>query len=142
MFNLPKVDFGINLKSSLAYSKKDTKIFTDILANVLIMEDIPGLAWQMDNDIKNYQGLIIKVSPYQNLETAKQKQILKWKIPTLCHNYSFVPKIDGAISISGCTFNSALIKFMWYLSNAKKLGSFEDSMKQSIIGEFYENLFN
>lgn len=131
-----KVDFGINLKSGLSYSRQDTKIFSNISANILIVEDIPGLPWLFDNNIKNYQGLFIKINPYQDLEEAKKKQVESWGMPTVCYNYLATPKIDATISISGCTFNAALIKFMWYLANAKKLGNYEDVMKQNIINEF------
>ena len=132
-----KVDFGINLKAGLKYCPKDTEIFQNISSKVLIIEDVLGVDWLWDKDIKNYQGLLIKTNPYQSLEKAKQQKILKWKIPTICHNYLFAHKVDGAVSMSNCTRSSALLKLMWYLANAKQAGSFEESMKQNLIGEFY-----
>jgi len=131
-----KVDFGINLKTGLIYSRPATKIFSNISSDVLVIDDVPGVDWSLDNDIVNYQGIFIRTNPYQDLEVAKQKKILKWKIPALCYNYLSVPKADGAISVSGCTYNAALIKFRWYLANAKDLGAYEETMKQNIIGEF------
>lgn len=131
-----KVDFGINLKSGLSYSRQDTKIFSNISANILIVDDIPGLSWSFDGVIKNYQGLFIKINPYQGLDEAKKKQIVAWGMPTVCYNYLTAQKVDNAVSISDCTFNTALIKFMWYLANAKKLGKYEDVMKQNIINGF------
>lgn len=132
-----KVDFGINLKAGLKYCPRDTEIFRKLTAKVLVIEDILGVDWLWDKDIKNYQGILVKTNPYQSLEKSKQQKIQKWKLPTVCHNYLFSPQINGAISLSGCTRNAALLKLMWYLANAKELGSFEDVMKQNLIGEFY-----
>ncbi|MBU1202960.1 asparaginase [Patescibacteria group bacterium] len=134
---LAKIDFGINLKSGLKYSTKKTEIYPSMSAKVLAIYDIPGIDWQFEQtDMAKYDGLFIKISPFQNLENVKIKKINNWKIPTVIFNSRYVPVVKGAVSVSGCTFNSALIKTIWALSNKKKLPDFENVMKQNIIGEF------
>jgi L-asparaginase/Glu-tRNA(Gln) amidotransferase subunit D len=132
-----KVDFGINVKSNLKYNKQSSKIYTDKLANILIIEDMPGTPWVLDKkSLDFYDGIFVKVSPYQNLEEAKQDQISKWKIPTVLYNYHLTSPIKGAVSISNCTKNTAIIKMRWALSQKIKNKNFENLMTQNVIGEF------
>jgi L-asparaginase/Glu-tRNA(Gln) amidotransferase subunit D len=130
-----KVDFGINVKSGLKYNKQLTKIYSDKLADILIIKDIPGVPWFFDQQaLSKYKGVFISISPYQALEKAKQDQIVQWKLPTVLYNYNLTSPVRGAISISNCTKNTAIIKTMWALSGKNK--NFENIMTQNIIGEF------
>ena len=73
-----KVDFGINVKSDLKYNKQTTKINTNLLADVLVINDIPSVPWFFDKKVlSKYKGVFIRVSPYQSLEKSKQDQIAK-----------------------------------------------------------------
>lgn len=132
-----KVDFGINIKSGLAYNKQKTKLYTNQLANILIIEDIPGLPWLFDKKtLAAYSGIFIKISPYQTLEKSKQDQIIKWKMPAVLYNYYLTSPVKGAVNLSNCTKNTAIIKTMWALGEGFKDKNFEDIMVQNIIGEF------
>lgn len=132
-----KVDFGINVKSGLNYNKQASKIYTNKLANILIIEDIPGLPWFFDKKaLSSYRGIFIKINPYQTLEKSKQDQIVKWKLPVFLYNYHLTSPVKGAINLSNCTKNSAIIKAMWALGEDFKDKSLENIMTQNIIGEF------
>lgn len=134
-----KVDFGINVKSDLNFNKQKTKIYTDKLADILVIEDIPGVAWFFDKKIlSSYKGIFVKIKPYQALEKTKQEQINKWKLPTVLYNYHLTSPVRGAISMSNCTKNTAVLKTMWALSNELKKQNFENLMTQNIVGEFLD----
>lgn len=134
---LAKIDFGINLKSGLKYSTKQTETYKNISAKVLVIEDVPGTEWHFSkDDLAKYDGLFIKVSPFQDLEKAKKDMINNWQIPTVVYNLQSSSPVKGAVSLSDCTFNAALMKTIWALSNKKELPNFEDVMKRNIIGEF------
>ena len=139
IFSRGKVDFGINVKSNLSYSKQKTKIYTDRLADILILEDIPGVPWSFDKKaLATYRGIFITINPYQPLEKSKQEQIAKWKLPTILYNYQLTSPVKGAVNISHCTKNTAIIKAMWALSSKVKDNKFEDLMARNILGEFLE----
>jgi len=132
-----KVDFGINLRSGLGMPNKSTEIYREISAKVFTFEDLPGITWDFDKGILDkYQAVMLKVSPYQALDPVKQKQIASWSIPVVLHNYLSVPAVKGAVAMSSCTYNSALIKTMWAVANKKKTADFDKLMQQNIIGEF------
>ncbi len=132
-----KVDFGMNLKSGLEISLQGAEIYRDISTRVLSFEDIPGVAWNFDRSVlEKYQAVLIQVSPYQALELTKQKQLSKWGLPVVLYNYRAVPNVEGAMSLSDCTYNSALLKTMWAIANKKKLPELAKVMQQNIIGEF------
>ena len=132
-----KVDFGINVKSDLKYNTRVIKKYDDLLADILVIEDIPGVPWQFDKKtISSYQGLFVKISSYQALEKSKQNQIAKWKLSTVLYNYHLTSSVKGVVNISNCTKNTAIIKTMWALSQKLKNKNFENIMNQNIIGEF------
>jgi len=132
-----KVDFGINVRSDLKYNKQQTKIYTGLLANILVIEDIPGVPWFFDKkSLVSYKGIFVKIKPYQALEKTKQDQIIKWKLPTVLYNYNLTSPVRGAISLSNCTKNTAIIKTMWALSGEFRNKDFENIMKQNVLGEF------
>lgn len=132
-----KVDFGINVKANLNYNKQATKIYTGKLANILVIEDIPGIPWLFDKkSLASYQGIFVKISPYQALEKSKQTQISKWKLPTVLYNYNLTSPVKGAVNMSNCTKSTAIIKTMWALGEELKNKNFENLMTQNIIGEF------
>ncbi|MFA6307933.1 MAG: asparaginase domain-containing protein [Patescibacteria group bacterium] len=132
-----KVDFGINVKSNLKYNQQKAKIYSDKLADILVFDDIPGVPWSFDRRaLTAYRGIFIKVDSYQKLGKNKQEQIIKWKMPIVLYNYHLTSTSKGAISVSNCTFNTALIKTMWALSNEFNKKDFENIMTQNIIEEF------
>jgi len=132
-----KVDFGINVKSSLKYNKQSSKTYAHKLANILIIEDIPGVPWSFDKKaLSFYQGIFVKINPYQALEDSKQKQIAKWKLPTVLYNYHLTSPVKGAVNISNCSKNTAIIKTRWALGEGFKGKDFENIMTQNVIGEF------
>ena len=132
-----KVDFGINVKSNLKYNQQKAKIYSDKLADILVFDDVPGIPWSFDRRaLTAYRGIFIKVDSYQKLEKNKQEQIIKWKMPIVLYNYHLTSASKGAVSVSNCTFNTALIKTMWALSNEFKKKDFENLMTQNVIGEF------
>lgn len=134
-----KIDFGINLQSSLKYSSKKEEPYTSMSAKVLLLEDLPGTDWNFNKqDLAGYDGLFIKVLPFQALDDNKQQKINEWKLPTVIYNYQSAVPVKGAIVMTGCSANAALIKTIWALSNKTKLAKFEDTMRQNIIGEFKE----
>ena len=132
-----KVDFGVSVKSGLSYSSQKSNFYTKISSNILVIEDIPGVPWIMTKDyLKNYQAILIKLSNKNNLETDKQQQINKWKMPAVIYNYENNIPTEGAVSLTDCTWSTAIIKTMWAAANQPKLGEFNKIMKQNIIGEF------
>lgn len=132
-----RVDFGISIKSGLSYSSHHQKIYKSISANILVIEDIIGVPWFFSADqLKNYQGVIVKLDNSYNLEEQKQKQIAKWKLPVVLYNHKANIDIHNVISISDCTWSVVLIKTMWAIANIKELKHFSSIMKQNIIGEF------
>lgn len=136
---LAKIDFGINLKSGLKYSPKKAEVYSDLSAKVLILEDLPGSTWTFaKKDLVAYDGIFVRVLPFQPLSEDKQTKINEWKLPTVIYNPYSVAPVKGAVLLSGCSANAALIKTIWALSNQKKLPKFEDIMRQNIIGEFKE----
>ncbi len=132
-----KVDFGINVKSDLKYNKQTTKIYKHKLASILLIEDIPGVPWSFNKkSLASYRGIFVKINPYQALEESKQKQIAKWKLATVLYNYHLTSPVRGAVNMSNCTKNTAIIKTMWALEGELKNKNFENLMMQNIIGEF------
>lgn len=133
-----RVDFGVNIQSGLKHNNYPAEIYKNLSSRILVIDDWPGIAWHWSkNDLANYQAIFIKTSPYQPLESAKQKQIINWGLSTVLYNYQAVPPVKGTVAISGCTLEAAIIKTMWAVANLKQLGDFNSAMQQNIIGEFY-----
>jgi len=133
-----RVDFGVNVQANLKHNSYPAIIYKDLSAKVLVIDDWPSVPWFFSKkDIDNYQAIVIKVSPYQPLESNKQKQISNWGLPTVLYNYQAVPPVKGTVAISGCSAEAAIIKTMWAIANHKQLGDFANIMQQNIIGEFY-----
>ncbi len=131
-----KVGFGINIKKDLKYSTKQFEIFKKINSKILILEDFPGIEWNIDKEIfKKYQGIIIKTSA-QSIDQNKKKQIASWKLPVVLYNYQGILSVEGVVVMSGCTWNTAVVKTMWALANFKEPKDFNKIMKQNLIGEF------
>lgn len=132
-----KVDFGVSTKSGLSFSSQQQNICEKISANILVIEDVPGVPWMMNKDyLKNYQAVLIKISNKNNLENDKKQQISKWKLPTIIYNYQASILAEGAVSLTSCTWSTAIIKTMWAVANQDKYKDFSKIMKQNIIGEF------
>ena len=132
-----KVDFGVNVKSGLAYSSRKSNIYRKIAADILVLEDLPGVPWSLDKEqLSKYKAIFIKVKPFQALDIDKQKQIGQWKKPVVLYNQQAVTGIKGAIAISSCTEQAAIVKTMWAAAHHAKLLDFKVAMQQNIIGEF------
>jgi L-asparaginase/Glu-tRNA(Gln) amidotransferase subunit D len=135
-----KVDFGVSIKSGLSYSSQKPNFYNKISSNILVIEDISGVPWMMTKDyLKNYQAVLIKLSNKNNLETDKQQQINKWKMPVVIYNYENNVPTESAVSLTGCTWSTAIIKTMWAVAKQENLTGFNKIMKQNIIGEFINN---
>lgn len=134
-----KMDFGMNVKSGLKYNQQKIKIYDKGFSDILVMEDIPGVPWSLDKKyLAQYQGVFIKVDPYQKLEKSKQEQIDKWKKPVVLYNYNLTYSIKGAVSIFRCTDSTAMVKMMWALANQSTTQTFENLISQNILGEFID----
>ncbi|MBT6691419.1 hypothetical protein HOB10_03765 [Candidatus Parcubacteria bacterium] len=132
-----KVDFGVNVKSGLSYSSHKSKIYRKIAADVLVLDDIPGVPWNFAKEqAVKYKAIFIKVKPFQALDTDKQKQIGQWKQPVVLYNQQTVMDAKGVVAISGCTEQAAIVKTMWAVAHHAKLADFKVVMQQNIIGEF------
>jgi len=132
-----KVDFGINIKDNLGTIKKTELVRSKIYAKLLAIEDVPGVDWYFgDSNLKEYQGLIIKVSNGQGISDEKKKQILDWDIPTVLYNADLDLPSDKIASLTNCTWNAALIKTMWVLANQPDVSSFKKDIASDFIGEF------
>jgi L-asparaginase/Glu-tRNA(Gln) amidotransferase subunit D len=132
-----KVDFGVNVKANLVTVGQATHVYKKIKADILVLEDIPGSAWFYNKEqLAKYQAIFIKVKPFQNLSSEKQKQISSASKPVVLYNYQSVPNIKNAIALTGCTATTALLKTMWATANFSKISDFRSFMQQNVIGEF------
>ncbi len=132
-----RVDFGVNVRSDLTHNHYPTAIYKNLSNKVLVIDDWPGAPWLWSKkDMANYQAIVVKTSPYQPLEPAKQKQISAWALPTVIYNCQTVSPVKGTVAISGCSEETVIIKTMWAIANQKQLGDFDSIMQQNIIGEF------
>jgi L-asparaginase/Glu-tRNA(Gln) amidotransferase subunit D len=131
-----RVDFGISVKSGLAYHTAKQKIYEKIKANIFVFDDLPGLAWSVNLDqIKDCEAIFIKLNHQNKLEPAKIKQIKALKIPVFLYHPTQVQGPDEAIAMSNCTFEAALAKAMWAIANKDVINQFTQIGEQSIIGE-------
>ena len=130
-----RVDFGISVKSSLAYHTAKPKIYNKIKANIFVFDDLPGLAWPINFGQNNYEAIFIKLNHQNKLEPAKIKQIKDSKIPVFLYHQALVSGPDEAIIMTTCTFESALAKALWAIANKDKIASFGQIGQQNIIGE-------
>jgi L-asparaginase/Glu-tRNA(Gln) amidotransferase subunit D len=131
-----RVDFGISVKSGLAYHTTKQKIYEKIKANIFVFDDLPGMSWSLNlEQIKDCEAIFIKLNHQNKLEPVKIKQIKAMKIPVFLYHPSQVQGPDEAIAMSNCTFEAALTKAMWAIANKEAIGQFTQIGEQNIIGE-------
>lgn len=133
-----QLDFGININKDLNFSNNKTRIYSKIKANVLVLENIPGLDWYFDQEsLAAYDGILIKADSYQDLEKEKKKIIDKIKIPVFIYTHSTNNSLTNLINISYCSYPSALIKIIWALANKSDIKDLKKIIASNIIGEFF-----
>ena len=131
-----RVDFGISVKAGLSFHTAKTKLYEKIKANILVFDDLPGLAWDLDfAKLKNYEAIFIRLNHQNKLEPVKIKQIKESPYPVFLYHPTQVQGPDEAIAMSNCTFEAALVKAMWAIANKDALNQFTQIGEQNIIGE-------
>lgn len=131
-----RVDFGISVKAGLSYQTAKPKIYDKIKANILVFDDLPGLAWDFDlAKLKNYEAIFIRLNHQHKLESNKLKQIKEAMVPVFLYHPWQAQGSDEAIVLTHCTFEAALTKAMWALANRESLNHFEQLGEQNIAGE-------
>lgn len=120
-----KVDFGITMKSGLKYAIHKPNIFEKINANILVMEDIEGLPWVWtQNNLKDYQAVVVKTRS-QEIDKSKIDKIKKLSIPVVLYSKQALLINKEGITLSDCTWPTAIIKTMWAVANSKTKKDFE-----------------
>lgn len=133
---LAKVDFGISLKSDLSYPKKATKIFSKINSKLLILDNSLSDDWSsLKNIAKNYQGILIKMQR-EDLTTAQSKIIKDLNIPCVFYHPVYLNPAKFAIHLVGCSWEAAIAKTLWVVSNFNKPEEVAVKIASDIAGEF------
>lgn len=131
------VDFGINIKTDLHFSHKAESFYDKIMAEILVLEDLAGIGWHFNSeDLKNYQAVIIRLADRKQLSPAKQKQVMSWDLPVVLYNAHQNMPSENMVSLSDCTWNTALTKTMWAVANLDSLGNFREVITKQYIGEY------
>ncbi len=133
---LAKVDFGISLKNDLSYPKKATKFFNKINSKLLILDNSLSDDWGIVKNIaKNYQGILVKMQR-EALTTEQIKIIKDLSIPCIFYHPVYLNPSKFGIHLVGCSWEAAIAKTLWVLSNFSKPEEVATQIASDIAGEF------
>lgn len=129
MNKLGNTQFSLSLSKEVRRKTTGKKIFFDFCHNIKILHPYPNFT--LPYDLEKYEGVAVKGF----LEKPLPENFPKLKIPVLVHSLTELPYKNNIITVSNCTWETAVTKFMWALAQTRDIKKLRKIMQTNYVGE-------